>query len=45
VQDPAAGSPVIYRVQLGGYSDRSQAEQASKRLEKEEQTKSIIRTR
>ena len=39
VLDPAAGAPVIYRVQVGRYSDRHEAEQVARRLEKEEQFK------
>jgi hypothetical protein len=45
VLDPAAGAPVIYRVQVGGYSDRREAEQAARRLEKDEQFKPIVRAR
>ena len=43
VLDPAPGSPVIYRVQVGGYPDRDKAEQAARRLEKEEQFKPYVR--
>ena len=32
VLDPAPGAPAIYRVQVGGYPDRRDAEQASRRL-------------
>ena len=34
---PAKGAPAIYRVQIGRFSDRREAEQAARRLEKEEQ--------
>ncbi len=43
--NPAAGSPQIYRVQIGGYRDRSEAEQVARRLEKEEQFKPAIKRR
>ena len=42
---PAAGSPQIYRVQIGGYRDRAEAEQTARRLEKEEQFKPAIKRR
>ena len=45
VLDPAPGAPAIYRVQVGGYPDRRDAEQASRRLEKEEQFKPLVRSR
>jgi cell division septation protein DedD len=45
VLDPAPGSPAIYRVQVGGYPDRAGAEQASRRLEKEEHFKGYVRSR
>jgi len=45
VLDPAPGSPGLYRVQVGGYSDRAGAEQAARRLEKEEQFKPYVRAR
>src|SRR5262249_55405586 len=45
VLDPAPGSPAIYRVQVGGYPERSGAEQASRRLEKEERFKGYVRSR
>jgi cell division protein FtsN len=45
VLDPTAGAPVIYRVQVGGYADRREAEQAARRLEKDEQFKPIVRAR
>jgi DedD protein len=39
VLDPSAGAPEIYRVQVGRYNDRREAEQVARRLEKEEQFK------
>ena len=45
VQDPAAGGPRIYRVQVGGYTDKNDAEQASRRLERDEQFKPFVRAR
>jgi cell division septation protein DedD len=45
VLDPAAGGPRIYRVQVGGYADKNDAEQASRRLEKDEQFKPFVRAR
>jgi cell division septation protein DedD len=45
VLDPAAGGPRIYRVQVGGYTDKNDAEQASRRLEKDEQFKPFVRSR
>ena len=45
VLDPAAGGPRIYRVQVGGYSDKNEAEQASRRLERDEQFKPFVRAR
>ena len=45
VLDPAAGSPKIYRVQVGGYPDRDKAEQAARRLAAEEQFKTYVRSR
>jgi len=39
VLDPSAGAPPIYRVQVGRYNDRREAEQVARRLEKEEQFK------
>jgi cell division septation protein DedD len=35
--NPAADAPVIYRVQVGRYDDRGQAEETARRLKKEEQ--------
>jgi len=45
VLDPAGGGPRIYRVQVGGYADKNDAEQASRRLEKDEQFKPFVRSR
>jgi len=45
VLDPTPGSPAIYRVQVGGFPDRAGAEQASRRLEKEEHFKGYVRSR
>ena len=42
VLSPAAGAPSIYRVQVGRYNDRREAEQVARRLEKEEQFKPWI---
>jgi cell division septation protein DedD len=42
---PSAGAPQIYRVQIGGYRDRDEAEQVAIRLEKEEQFKPAIKRR
>ena len=43
--DPPGQSPQIYRVQIGGYRDRVEAEQVARRLEKEEQFKPDIKRR
>lgn len=40
---PPAGSPQIYRVQIGRYNDRREADQVARRLEKEEQFKPDIK--
>ena len=45
IVDPASGGPRIYRVQVGGYSDKNDAEQAARRLEKDEQFKPFVRSR
>jgi cell division septation protein DedD len=42
VVSPSAGAPSIYRVQVGRYNDRREAEQVARRLEKEEQFKPWI---
>ena len=45
VVDPASDAPRMFRVQVGGYSDKNEAEQASRRLEKDEQLKPLVRSR
>ena len=45
VLDPAPGAPAIYRVQVGGYPNRDTADQAARRLEKEEHYKPYVRSR
>jgi hypothetical protein len=45
VLDPVPGAPKIFRVQVGGYTDKNDAEQASRRLEKDEQYKPLVRSR
>ena len=45
VLDPASGGPRIYRVQVGGYTDKNDAEQAARRLERDEQLKPFVRSR
>lgn len=42
VVSPPAGSPAIFRVQVGRYNDRHEAEQVARRLEKEGQFKPWI---
>ena len=42
LESPAPGTPVIYRVRIGRYNDRREAEQVGRRLEKEEQLTSVI---
>ncbi|HWK11038.1 MAG TPA: SPOR domain-containing protein [Vicinamibacterales bacterium] len=42
VVSPSPGAPAIYRVQVGRYNDRREAEQVARRLEKEEQFKPWI---
>jgi cell division septation protein DedD len=42
---PPADSPQIFRVQIGAYRDRSEAEKVASRLEKEEQFKPDIKRR
>lgn len=42
VLDPAAGSPVIFRVQVGRFADRPEAEQVKRRLEKDDQYKPYV---
>jgi DedD protein len=43
LENPPAGSPPIYRVRVGRYKDRAEAEQVARRLQKEEQFSSDIR--
>lgn len=45
VLDPAPGAPVIYRVQVGGYPDRETADQAARKLEKDDHYKPYVRSR
>ena len=45
VLDPSPGAPRIFRVQVGGYTDKNDAEQAARRLEKDEQLKPLVRSR
>lgn len=45
VLDPAPGAPLIYRVQVGGYPDRDKADQAARKLEKDEHYKPYVRSR
>jgi DedD protein len=45
VLDPSAGAPRIFRVQVGGYTNKDDAEQAARRLEKDEQLKPLVRSR
>ena len=40
---PASGAPAIYRIRVGRYADRREAEQIARRLEKEEQFKPDVR--
>jgi hypothetical protein len=42
VLSPSPGAPSIYRVQVGRFNDRREAEQVARRLEKEEQYKPWI---
>ena len=43
--NPGAGMPVIYRVQIGGYATRTEAEQIARRLETEQDFKPVVRQR
>jgi cell division septation protein DedD len=45
VLDPVPGDPVYYRVQVGGYADRPQADQVARQLEKNEHFKPYVRRR
>jgi cell division septation protein DedD len=42
VTSPSAGAARVYRVRVGKYSDRREAESVARRLEKEEQFKPWI---
>jgi DedD protein len=42
---PSAGSPQIFRVQIGAFADRGEAEKIATRLEKEEQLNPAIKRR
>ena len=41
--NPAAGMPVIYRVQVGAYNNRSEADEVARRIEKEDRFKPVVR--
>jgi DedD protein len=43
VPAPPAGTPPMFRVQIGKYADRRAAEQVARRLEKEEQLRAVIK--
>ena len=45
VLDPVPGDPVYYRVQVGGYPDRSSADRIARQLEKDEHYKPYVRRR
>ncbi len=45
LQNPAPGAPVIYRVRLGGFRDRRDAESLAQRLQKEEQLTPVVTRR
>jgi cell division septation protein DedD len=45
LQNPAPGAPVIYRVRLGGFKDRRDAESLAQRLQKEEQLTPVVTKR
>lgn len=42
LQNPAAGSPVLYRVRVGRYKSRDEADAAAGQILKEEQLKAIV---
>lgn len=42
LQTPAAGAPAIYRVRIGRFGDRGEAEQTARRLQKEEQLTPVV---
>lgn len=41
--NPGPGMPVIYRVQVGGFGSRGEADQIARRIEKEERLKPVVR--
>lgn len=41
--NPAQGMPAIYRVQVGGYANRSEADRVARRIEREDQFKPVVR--
>lgn len=41
--NPGPGMPAIYRVQVGGYGSRGEADQIARRIEKEERLKPVVR--
>jgi cell division septation protein DedD len=45
VLDPVPNAPAYYRVQVGGYADRPQADQVARRLEKDEHYTPYVRHR
>jgi cell division septation protein DedD len=45
LQNPAPDTPVIYRVRLGGFKDRREAESLALRLQKEEQLTPVVTKR
>lgn len=45
LQNPAPRSPVIYRVRVGGFKDRREAERLAQRLQKEEQFTPVVTKR
>ncbi|HVL65937.1 MAG TPA: SPOR domain-containing protein [Vicinamibacterales bacterium] len=42
LENPAPGAPAIYRVRIGRYGDRKDAEQIARRIEKEEQFTPVV---
>jgi cell division septation protein DedD len=43
LENPAPGAPAIYRVRIGRYGDRREADQVARRLQKEEQFNPEVR--
>ena len=43
LENPAAGAPAIYRIRIGRYGERREAEQVARRLQKEEQFNPDVR--